>query len=206
MKSKKSILFLVSVILLAIVAYFGLFHQQPQPEEITGTLGGVEKAQKLQATPLSEEDIATLKTKYDDLLQSADFQNMIKSDKFQKVMGDANFYVFLANPSLVNVIVPTAQSKEVQALLLDGAFIRALNSGNNQQIMDVIYIHTLNDNTALVDALMDPSIQKALANPDYQAIIRSQEFTSLCRNSSFVSACYANELQGLVTLGPIEIE
>ncbi|MBP7460053.1 MAG: hypothetical protein KBA26_02070 [Candidatus Delongbacteria bacterium] len=204
-KSKRSLLIVITVILAAIVIYFGLFHQQPKPEEVSGTLGGVEKAQKLQGTTLNEEDIATLKTKYNDLLQSADFQNLVKSDNFQKVMGDANFYLALANPSLVNVIVPTAQSKEIQGLLQDSQFIKALNSGNNQQIMDVIVVRSLDGNTNLVNALMDPSIQKVMANPDYQAVIRSHEFTSLCQNSSFVSACQANELQGLVTLGPVDV-
>ena len=58
-KQRKGILFAVFAVILVAVVYVTMTYP-PQPEsDLTGTIGGVEKAERYQATQISDEDICS---------------------------------------------------------------------------------------------------------------------------------------------------
>lgn len=197
-KSKKSVLIVVSLILLAVVIYFGFLYQKPKSEEVAGTLGGIEKADKLQGSGLSEEELTTLKTKYNDLLQSAALQNLIKSDVFRNALADGSLTNLLSYPNLNELFSTLNGAAGFNTVLADDGFQNAMQTGNTATLQDLTCMSAYASNIPLVTALQDKNLQAFLANPDYGLILLNPDLQSLTNDKLFLVACANGDLQSLV--------
>ncbi|MBP7460054.1 MAG: hypothetical protein KBA26_02075 [Candidatus Delongbacteria bacterium] len=195
-KSKRSLLIVITVVLALVVIYFGFFNQKPNPDELAGTIGGVEKADKI-GSNLTEEDIATLKTKYNDLIQSAPFQNLIKSPIFQKLVTDSSFIAILSNPDL---------RQDYVACLADGSLKTALNIPavidpvQNASPTEAMIEAGISQDSKLIPLYDNQDFHTLLLNPDYRELLIDNDIALIVANPSFIDCCAGNEIQSLVTV------
>lgn len=90
---KKIVAFLIS--LTSIIAFYMITRRSP--EDISGTISGVKKAERYLAQQMSETDI---------ILQNPEFQKLIASKEFQKLVTSEEFQKFLTSEELAKVQTP----------------------------------------------------------------------------------------------------
>jgi len=80
--NKRKALVAVGIFAVLLVAFFIIKNLPPSDKDVGGTIGGVEKADKYRSEQISEEDI---------VLEDAEIQAILQSDEFQKLIRDEQF-------------------------------------------------------------------------------------------------------------------
>lgn len=95
---RKVTLVLAGVVLAAVVViYFAFLYPPTSDENLRGTIGGVEKAERYRAEQIGEADVVLQDPEIQDLLQRDDFQRLIASDDFRKLLARSDVRELLAN-------------------------------------------------------------------------------------------------------------
>lgn len=196
-KSKKTAFIVVLGLVAVVIAYLAIFYPWPSDERASGNLAGVEKAAKLQAGNLSEEDVILLKTKYDDLLQSAAFQNVAKSENFQKMVANGTIGAIVTQNASYNAI-DIVTNPAFQNAVTNAAFVDAVNAGNIVQAIEIGGLEAMNVDGNVTAALSNADFVAAIVNADVQALIGANDFQALITNAQFVQAFANNDIQALI--------
>ena len=85
-QSQKALLIGGAVVVVALIVYFAAISPWPAERQATGTIGGVEKAEKYQADQLSEENVK---------LSDSELQDLLQNDEFTRLISDKNAMDFL---------------------------------------------------------------------------------------------------------------
>ena len=104
---KKAILIGSSVLVIAVILYFVGFYPWPASDNLSGTIGGVEKVKKYQTEQISSDDVVLQNTEIQALLQNDKVQKLIKSDDFKKIISDDAFRTALEDPAFRSAITGT---------------------------------------------------------------------------------------------------
>ena len=91
-KSKLSIIIAASTVIVIAIVYLVLVYPWPN-ENVTGTIGGVEKANKYQKEQITSKDVA---------VHAGDIQQLLQNDKIQKMINDPNFRTAADNEAFRN--------------------------------------------------------------------------------------------------------
>ncbi|MBF8296555.1 MAG: hypothetical protein HW389_3100, partial [Bacteroidetes bacterium] len=77
----------VAVVAIAVIGYFSFFYPPVSQDEVSGTIGGVQKAEKYRAPQLTDNDM---------VIKNAEVQKFLQTDRFDKLSKDATFKAALS--------------------------------------------------------------------------------------------------------------
>jgi len=112
---KTRVLIIGSALVAILVLYFAVFYPWPTTNsDLSGTVGGVEKANKYQAEQISDKDVA---------VQEGIVQKLIQNDKIQKLINDPNFQKIAGNDALKETF-ENALKNAVESSLKDASQLK----------------------------------------------------------------------------------
>ena len=88
---KKPLIIIIIVLVVAAIVYFSVFYPEPFKQELAGTIGGVEKAEKFRGEQLKDEEILIENEDFVKFSQSAEWQNLLKNEEFLKIALSQDF-------------------------------------------------------------------------------------------------------------------
>ncbi|MCD6330175.1 MAG: hypothetical protein J7M10_07530 [Candidatus Cloacimonetes bacterium] len=96
-KNRTTLFVVLAVFVVIIVVYFSFFYPLPSSKNLTGTMIGIEKSKREIGDQITIEEIIIENPEINDVIQSAEFQNLIKDKNFRKMALSSDFqnFVFL---------------------------------------------------------------------------------------------------------------
>lgn len=93
--------------ILVVIAYFAFGNFPPTSEDLSGTIGGVKKAEKYQSTQMSNTDVVLTDSQIQTLLQDDKIQRLITNTEFKALMANPALREALANPEMQQCLART---------------------------------------------------------------------------------------------------
>jgi len=81
----------LAIVIVIIVVYFSFFYPPPSSTNLTGTMAGIEKGKRDIGKQFTVDEIIIENPEINDIIQSADFQNLIKDENFRKAVLSSDF-------------------------------------------------------------------------------------------------------------------
>ena len=67
------------IIIILVILYFAFLYPPPSAEDVKGTIGGAQKAQRWRAQQISDSDVVLDNPELQSFMQSAEVQNLMKN-------------------------------------------------------------------------------------------------------------------------------
>lgn len=164
MKLKK-IMFVISGIVVAavVIVYFSFFYPPVSEESLTGTIGGVEKAERYRGEQPQAEDLTIDTSSVNRFIQSAEWQNLRRDENFRKCVQSGEFQRFLVMNQEAQQFIPMARD-----------FQRAL-------CQKIRFIHNAQDyqnwvNSEEFQQIHSQPFKQLVTSQEFQNVIISQDF------------------------------
>jgi len=110
---KAKMFFGITLLVGILVGYFAAGVYPPPEDDLTGTIGGVKKAERYRAEQMTEAAVQ---------LDSPEIQKLLQNDKFQKLVENKQFEEIVKNPAFQAELLKSA---DFQAALLKSADFQA---------------------------------------------------------------------------------
>jgi hypothetical protein len=175
-----------AVIVIAVVLYFVLAYPWPT-QNVSGTIGGVEKAKKYQKEQISSQDVA---------VHAGDIQQLLQNDKIQKMINDPNFRIAADNEAFrqeVNKNIVFREALEGNAYATVAANKNFGDFLNNEYFRNVLrtgVVERMISNVQLTEALKNEALMKELASKNWRNAVQKnaalREFAA--KNPSYIEA------------------
>jgi len=90
-KNRTALFVVLAVVMVMIVVYFSFFYPPPSSKTLTGTMIGIEKSNREIGTQITVDEIIIENPEINDIIQGAEFQNLIKDENFRKAVLSSDF-------------------------------------------------------------------------------------------------------------------
>jgi|GEM_PF-1274273 len=90
-KNKTALFVALAVVIVIIVVYFSFFYPPPSSMKLTGTMAGIEKGKRDIGKQFTIDEIIIENPEINDIIQGAEFQNLIKDENFRKAVLSSDF-------------------------------------------------------------------------------------------------------------------
>jgi len=90
-KNRTGLFVALAVVIVIIVVYFSFFYPPPSSKALTGTMGGIEKGKRDIGKQFTVDEIIIENPEINDIIQGAEFQNLIKDENFRKAVLSSDF-------------------------------------------------------------------------------------------------------------------
>jgi hypothetical protein len=203
MEKSKNItgILLVSGLLALVILYFAFLYPKPTENQLKGTLAGVEKAEKFQDAAVTAEDVKTEGNQANDFFQSADFQNLAKSESFLKLVASQEWKAITSSSS-AQEFLSVISNKAVQNVLQDAVTIKLIAANQVNQAMQSKPLQAAELNaqqaTELAKLFANPHFQAMAANPVFSQVVQNVSFQSVIQNANFQQAVSSGEFNNTV--------
>jgi hypothetical protein len=196
MEKSKNItgILLVSGLLALVILYFAFLYPKPAENQLKGTLAGVEKVEKFQNAAVTAEDVKTEGNQANDFFQSADFQNLAKSESFVKLVASQEWKAITTNNA--QEFLSVLSNKAIQNLLQDATTVKLIAANQGNQVMASKPLQS-----AELSAQQATQLATLFANPHFQAMAANPSFTQMIQNANFQSAVQNANFQQAVSSG-----
>jgi len=94
-KNRTALFVVLAVVVVIIVVYFSFFYPPPSSKKLTGTMAGIEKGKRDIGEQLTIEEIIIENPEVNDIIQGAEFQNLIRDENFRKAVLSSDFQNFV---------------------------------------------------------------------------------------------------------------
>ena len=99
-KNRTTLFVVLAVFVVIIVVYFSFFYPLPSSKNLTGTMIGIEKSKREIGDQITIEEIIIENPEINDVIQSAEFQNLIKDENFRKMALSSDFQICVPHVGL----------------------------------------------------------------------------------------------------------
>jgi len=108
-KNRTALFVVLAVVVVIIIVYFSFFYPPPSSTKLTGTMIGIEKSKRDIGKQFTIDEIIIENPEINNVIQSADFQNLIKDENFRKAVLSSDFQAVIALMSDFQRYVALAQ-------------------------------------------------------------------------------------------------
>ena len=211
-KNKTALFVALAVVIVIIVVYFSFFYPPPSSKKLTGTMVGIEKSKRDIGNQLTIDEIIIENPEINDVIQSADFQNLIKDENFRKavlssdfqdnvlpLMSDFQRYVALAQDfqkfePIMNT--PEEFTNFIQSDEFKNGFSQDFQNAVlaiPQDRLDAVLSQDFNQNdffnVVVITAISSPDFG---FSPNFEKTYKSQEFQESIKDTDFADLALAN--------------
>ena len=185
----------VMAMLVAVLVVLKVLNIFPSPEKAEGTIGGVEKVERFRGQQMNFKDIKTDDPEVAQVIQSAEFQNLLKDENFRSILANPQQVEYVPLAVEVNQIVSQAAQDFYDFLQKGDNAIKFFDSKEYHEF----YASLEPEDTAGLLVILNPAVSNGIV-PTAQDLQKSYmlnaEFQKLALSFPF-QAVYNQDIQSI---------